>query len=74
MTQRKRIRLGTIEIVGLIPGYRHGLDLARLWLRLRRRQAAVAPVRPLAWEPTYATGAALKSKITKKKKKKKNGC
>ena len=29
--------------------------------------AAVAPVRPLAWEPPYATGVALKK--TKKKKK-----
>ena len=31
-----------------------------LWLW--RRPAAVAPIRPLAWEPPYAAGAALKTK------------
>ena len=45
---------------------RRGSDLALLWLR--RRQAATAPIRPLAWELPYATGAALK----RPKKKKKN--
>ena len=51
-------------------GRRHGLDLALLWLW--RRLAATAPIRPLAWEPPYATGVALKrTKKTKKKKKKK---
>ena len=34
-----------------------------LWHRL----AAVAPIGPPAWEPTYATGAALKREIEKKK-------
>ena len=37
---------------------RCGSDLALLWLW--HRPAAVAPVRPLAGEPPYATGAALK--------------
>uniref|UniRef100_A0A4X1V528 non-specific serine/threonine protein kinase n=1 Tax=Sus scrofa TaxID=9823 RepID=A0A4X1V528_PIG len=37
-----------------------------LWPRL----AAVAPIPPLAWEPPYATGAALKRQKDKKKKKK----
>ena len=46
-------------------GHRCGSDLAWLWLW----PAAVAPIGPLAWEPPYAVGAALKSK---KKKKKKN--
>ena len=37
-----------------------------LWCRL----AAAAAIRPLAWEPPYATGAALgKAKRQKKKKK-----
>ena len=37
-----------------------------LWCRL----AAAAPIRPLAWEPPYAAGAALENtKIQKKKKK-----
>ena len=65
------------EDMGLIPGLaqwikgsgmvtscsvscRHGSDvvLLRLWQSL----AAIAPIRPLAWEPPYATGAALKRK------------
>ena len=33
-----------------------------LWCRL----AATAPIRPLAWEPPYAAGAALKTKEKKK--------
>ena len=41
-----------------------GLDLALLWLRYR--PAAVAPIRPLAWEPPCAVGGALKNKQTKK--------
>ena len=41
-----------------------------LWLW--RRPAATAPIRPLAWEPLYAVGAALeKAKRQKDKKKKK---
>ena len=40
-------------------GFRHGLDLPLLWLWYR--PAAVALIRPLAWEPPYAMGAALKS-------------
>ena len=48
---------------------RRGSDLALL--RLWCRSAAVAPIRPLAWEPPYAAGAALKSKKKKKKKKRK---
>ena len=36
-------------------------DLALLWLWCRL--AAVALIRPLTWEPPYATAAALKSKI-----------
>ena len=34
-----------------------------LWLW--RRPAATALIRPLAWEPPYATGAALKTTTTK---------
>ena len=41
-------------------GCRHGSDPALLWLW--HRLAATAPIRPLAWEPPYAAGAALKSK------------
>ena len=38
-------------------GRRLGSDLALLWLW--RRPAATALIRPLAWEPLYASGAAL---------------
>ena len=38
------------------------------WLWLWQRLAATAPIRPLAWEPPYAAGAALKKdKKTHKK-------
>ena len=39
---------------------RLGSDPALLWLW--RRPAATAPIRPLAWEPPYATGAALENR------------
>ena len=44
-------------------GRRRGLDLALLWLW--HRLAAVASIGPLAKEPPYAAGVALKSKINK---------
>ena len=49
-------------------GCRCHLDPVLLWLW--HRLAAVAPIPPLAWELTYATSVALKSKKKKKKKKK----
>ena len=48
-------------------GCRHGLDPMLLWLW--RRPAATAPIRPLAWEPPYAAGAA--QEMAKRQKKKK---
>ena len=48
--------------------YRCGSDPALLWLGCR--PAAAAPLRPLAWELPYATGAALKRKKQKQKNKK----
>ena len=38
-------------------GRRHGSGVALLWLW--HRLAAIALIRPLTWEPPYATGAAL---------------
>ena len=38
-------------------GRRRGLDLVELWVWCT--PVATAPVRPLAWEHPYATGAAL---------------
>ena len=37
-------------------GRRRGSDPVLLWLR--RRPVATAPIRPLAWQPPYAVGAA----------------
>ena len=51
-------------------GRRGSSDLELLWLW--RRPAAIVPIRPLAWEPPYASGVASeKTKRQKKKKKKK---
>ena len=47
-------------------GRRRSSDPVLLWFWCR--PASTAPIRPLAWEPPYATGAALEK--TKKKKKK----
>ena len=38
-------------------GRRRDLDLVLLWLW--GRLVAIAPIRPLAWEPAYAAGEAL---------------
>ena len=48
------------QVMSCDVGRRHGPDL--VLLRLWCRPAAVAPIQPLAWEPPYAMGAALKSK------------
>jgi len=62
------------EVAGLIPGLaqwvkgsgiavscgvgcRRGSDPKLLWLSCR--PVAIAPMRPLTWEPSYAAGAAL---------------
>jgi len=51
-------------------GRRCGSDPALLWLW--RRPVATAPIRPLAWEPPYAAGAAQEiAKKDKKRQKKK---
>ena len=48
--------------------HRHGSDPELLWLW--SRLAATAPIGPLAWEPPYASGAALEK--TKRQKTKQN--
>ena len=50
-------------------GHRGGLDPMLLWLR--RKPAATALIRPLAWDPPYAADVAQKRQKKKKKKKKK---
>ena len=53
-------------------GRKRGSDPALLWLW--HRLVATAPIRPLAWEPPYAVGAALekaKRQKTKQNKTKK---
>ena len=44
-------------------GGRRGWDLALLWLWCR--PVAIAPIRPLTWEPPCAVGEALKRQINK---------
>ena len=51
-------------------GHRCGSDLVLLWLW--HRLAATALTGPLAWEPPYAAGVALKRQKTKKKKRERN--
>ena len=48
-------------------GHRHGSDPVLLWLWCRL--AATALIRPLAWEPSYATGVSLKNRQSNNKKK-----
>ena len=53
-------------------GHRNGSDPLLLWLW--HRPVATAPIRPLAWEPPYAVGAAqvmAKRQKTKQNKTKK---
>ena len=59
--------LGSGIAVSCGVGRRRSWDPELLWLW--RRPAAIAPIRPLAWEPPYAMGAALKKQKRKKKKK-----
>ena len=52
-------------------GRRRSSEPELLWFW--HRPAATAPIRPLAWEPPYAPGAALeKAKRQKKRQKKKD--
>ena len=52
------------EVAGLIPGLAQWVkDPVLLW----RSLAATAPIRPLAWEPPYASGVTLKRQKRKKK-------
>ena len=50
-------------------GRRHSSEMVLLWLW--RRPLATALIRPLAWEPPYAMGAALKRQKNNKNKFKK---
>ena len=51
--------LSGVAVVAVSCGvsHRHGSDPPLLWLW--RQTMVIAPMRPLAWEPPYATGPAL---------------
>ena len=54
------------EVAGSIPGLAQWVkDLVLLWLWCRL--AAVAPIRPLAWELPHAAGEALEKNKSKNK-------
>ena len=72
MAQQKQTRLESMrmQVPSLTSPSGSGLALAivlLLWLWCR--PAAIAPIQPLAWEPPYAAGEALKSKQTNKQTK-----
>ena len=62
LTNLTRIHKEAGSIPGLAQsvGHRHDSNLELLGLQCR--PAAIALIQPLAWEPSYATGVALKSK------------
>ena len=49
--------------------HRQGSDPELLWLWLWHRLVATVPTGPLAWEPPYAVGAAIKKKKKRKETK-----
>ena len=53
-------------LIGCDIGFRCGSDLVLLWLWYR--QAAAAPIEPVAWEFPHAVGVAMKRKKKKKKR------
>ena len=55
---RSMALLNGLSVVSCDVGHRRGLDPVLLWRW--RRPAATALIRPLAWEPQYTTGLALK--------------
>ena len=70
MAQQKRIRLGVMRLWVQSPASLSGLRIGHCHELWRRScdAVAVALIVPLAWEPPYAAGAALKSKKKKRRK------
>ena len=67
VAQQKQIQLVSMKMQVIEVGHRCSSDPELLWLF--HRLAAVAPIRPLAWELPYATGSALRRLKTKRKRK-----
>ena len=65
-TQVRSLNQGSRIAMSFAVGRRRGSDpvLLCLW----HRPAAVTPIQPLAWEPLYAAGGALKRQKNKNKK------
>ena len=55
------------SISGLRIRLCHDCGCVPMLLWLQHRLAAVAPIKPLAWEPPYAAGVAQKDKNKKRK-------
>ena len=72
VAQRVKNPTGIHEDASLIPGLTQWFNNPVL-LWLWHRQAAAAPIQPLAWELPYALGVFLKRKRKKKRKSAKNG-
>ena len=67
-----RLRVGSLPLLSCVVGCRCASDPALLWLWCR--PAAIAVIRPLAWEPPHAAAGAAQEMAKRQKKKRANIC